>query len=104
MTEAAVQENIAQPAYILDVGRHVQSEHTLERLTVPLGPEVLRAQHCVYGIAGDEADRKKDDEAQYEQRGDDQQQPPDDIGPHVTGVLSLFDEGSAGKLEPPSSP
>ena len=95
-------EDTCDPASILHVHGHVQSEHVLERFAVHLGAdEFILAQHCVYSIAGDEAHRKKDQDAQDEQGRHDQQQPPDDVGLH--GRLGVADVlGSA--LESDSLP
>ena len=77
---------------VLHPDRHIQSQPTLERRTVnpPRYVDLHPSLQYVYDIAGDEADREKDQDAQDKQRGDDQQQPPDDVG-------------GAGKIEAPGA-
>ena len=61
----------SHPACILHVDGHVQSQHTLKSFAVYLhSDEVPPTHHRGYRIAGDEADREKDQDAQYEQGGD----------------------------------
>ena len=87
--EASPQENPSQPPSILHPGRHVQSQLPFKRLPVYLREGHLHpAQHDVDDIAGDEAHREKDQDAQYQQGRDDQQQSPDDIGSQATYPLS----------------
>ena len=94
-----MQEDTPYPASILHVDRHVQSQPTLERFTVDTHTHVLQVtKHRIYYIARDEADREKDEDAQYEQRGDDQQQPSDDVGSHIFVKTS-----GAGKLKAPGA-
>ena len=69
-----MQENTSYPASILHVDRHVQSQHTLKSFTVYIASfQSHPAYDKVYCIARDEADGEKDQDAQYEQRGDYQQ-------------------------------
>ena len=74
LAQAAVPENLADPASILHPDRHVQSQPTLESFTVYIATHPLHlTQHGVYDVAGDEAHREKDEDAQEKQGGDDQQ-------------------------------
>ena len=67
-------EDTSDPASILHVAGHVQAQHVLERFTIYVPTdEFLLTQHRVYGIAGEEAHREKDQDAQDEQGRDDQQ-------------------------------
>ena len=62
----------SHPASILHVHRHVQSQITLKSFAVNVATRrfLHPNQHQVYYVAGDETDRKKDQDAQYEQGGD----------------------------------
>ena len=67
-----------------------QPQHTLQRFTVYITRRVLQIrQHGVDHIPWQQANREKDDEAQDQQGGDDQQYPPDDIGSHGTDLILL---------------
>ena len=80
------QHDIAEPASVLHVDGQVQSEHVLECRPVHTNPSNIASfnQHCVYRVARQEAHREKDEDAQDEQRGDDEQHPPDDVRSHVS--------------------
>ena len=61
------------PASVLHVDGHVQSQHTLNNLTLSQFRAFHAIQHNVYCIAGDEAHREKDYDGQDKQGGDYQQ-------------------------------
>ena len=91
-----MQQDISQPAAVLHVDRLVQSQHLLERFTVHPPQACQPTLHDVDDIARDEADREKDQDTQDEQSGDDQQQPPDDVGSHVPHPIAIFPSSDLG--------
>ena len=85
-----MQENTFQPAAILHVDRDIQSQRTQKRLTVHAVRGIVAYYsklHHVHYVARDEADREKDQDAQYEQGRDDEQQQPDNISSHVMNLI-----------------
>ncbi|MDE0447978.1 MAG: hypothetical protein OXH96_15040 [Spirochaetaceae bacterium] len=84
--KGAAQKDISEPASILHVDRQVQSQHAFQGFPVE-GVVILvlhLPEHEIDDVAGDEPNREKDQHGQYEQRGDHQQQTPDDVRSHVT--------------------
>ena len=93
LAEGAAQEDAADPVAVLHVDRQVQAEPAFHGRAVDLAVahRLDTGGHDVDDVAGDEADRQEHQHAQNEQRGDDQQQPPDDVGSHdpVTATRPL---------------
>ena len=83
LTERTAQEDPRHPAHIRYVDWDVQSQHHAQPLPVDIGPDELRVtQQDVDVVAGEQAHRQEHQHAQDEQRRNEQQQPPNDVGTH----------------------
>ena len=85
LAEGAAQQDAADPAPVLHGDRQIQAEPALHGCAVDLAAahRLDTEGHDVDDVAGDEAHRQEYQHAQNEQGGNDQQQPPDDVGSHI---------------------
>ena len=84
LTERTAQQDARHPAHVLDVGWDVQSHDGAQSFLLLLGAgvELSIGRQDVDVVAGEQPHREEHQHAQDEQRGDEQQQPPDDVGAH----------------------